>query len=287
MEGPNFLDLGMYAAGGGLPEGDYVWTDLTIQMFAGFSQTSKGPSRLGCMITMKSLNDQSAEERQQFYSFGSSADKSFAPNPETGKSIVAVPGGPGSTLNNSTNWALLLKSLYDSGLPVGIGTNDVSVFEGLHVHMMNIPEPAERAGFQSKTGEAAEERKPGTVAIVSEIKDDGKPWEGTGGLAAKPAAKAKAAKTVAKPAPEPEAESADEDVEAAAMSAISTVIGKTPTGMPKLLLRTGTFTAVKNSSGPDMAQAVTDTYFATDDALNTLVGQVGYQLKNGQILPIT
>lgn len=302
--GVNFGSLDMYVAGGGLPEGDYVFSDLSVQMYQAQTQAgvARGPARLGVMITLIPLSDPREENaRTQFYSMGGSADKSFAPNPETGKGIVPVPGGPGTTLNNGTNWALLLKSLYDCGLPEGIFSNDVSVLEGTHVHIINVPEPEERRGFVNKnaTGEAPmEERKNATVAIVSEIKDDGKPWENTGGIPEAPVAAAPkagvkvmpkprvngAVKPVAAPAPAA-APSGDEDVEVAAITAVSSFIEKNPNGMSRLLLKTGTFKAVKDAQGDDMASAVTETYFANDDVLNALLGQFGYSIQGAMIKP--
>lgn len=300
--GVNFGSLDMYVAGGGLPEGDYVWTELTVKMHQATDRTTganKGAPRLGVMITMLPLHDPKDENmREQFYSLGSSADKSFAPNAETGKGIVPVPGGPATTLPNSTNWAILLKSLYDCGLPEGIFLNDVSVLEGTHVHMVNIPEPEERKGFVNKaaTGEAPmEERRNSTVAVVGEIKDDGKPWEGTGGLpeaapapkvVAKPAVKA-GVKVMPKPAAAPApAPAGDEDeVKTAALNAMSAVIEKSPNSVSRLLLKTGTFKGVQSTYGDDMAQAVMDTFFSADDVLNALLGEFGYSIQGAVIKP--
>src|SRR5271155_1825816 len=180
--GFNFGDMSAYSSGGGIPEGDYVWTDLTVEMFqpTKLSGATVGPAKLAVKVTMVPLPN--GEPREQHYSLGTNAHQSWQPNPETGKSIVAVPGGPGTPPNASTNWAILVKSLFDSGLPNGILNDDLSVLEGIHVHMANVPEPEERKGFRAKTGEAAEIQTPATIAVVTEIKDDGKPWEGTGGI---------------------------------------------------------------------------------------------------------
>src|SRR5512140_2727496 len=112
--GVNFGDLGMYVAGGGLPEGDYA-LEFGVQMYQAENQqgVKQGPPRLGVMVIAHSLTDPAARgenAKHQFYSMGSNADKTFAPNPETGKGLVLVPGAAGSTLNNSTNWSLFLKS---------------------------------------------------------------------------------------------------------------------------------------------------------------------------------
>lgn len=300
--GVNFGSLDMYVQGGGLPEGDYVMHDLTVQMYQAqtLAGVKRGEPRLGVMITFIPLSDPKEESaRTQFYSMGGNADKSFAPNAETGKGIVPIPGGAGTTLNNSTNWAILLKSMYDSGLPEGIFSNDVSVLEGTHVHITNVPEPEERKGFRNTamTGEAgAEPRQSNAVAIVTEIKDDGKPWEGTGGLpdvapaptpakvAPKLAGKVQPIKKTATPPP-PAEDAGDEGIQVAAISGISTVLEKNPNGVSKLLLRTGTFKAVKDSEGDDMATAVLDTFFGDDAMLNSLLGQVGYVVAGALVKP--
>lgn len=297
--GFNFGDLSGYSAGGGIPEGDYIWKSLGVMMFAGTKQdgTKVGPERLGCMITMAPLSG--GEDRQQFYSFGTNAHQSWAPNPENGKSIIAVPGGPGTPPGRSTNWALLIDSLYNSGLPQGILEGDLSVLDGIWVHMHNIPEPEERKAFVSKTGEATQDRKSNSIAVVSEIKEDGKPWEGGGGIPATKEASAQPktmTKTVANPvtmvkttakvtAP---VETEGESIEDIARNGISTVLSANmdPKGnlkpLVKLQLRTSTFKVI-SSSHPDSVQEVIDTYFSNDANLNSLLGQLGFQLAGQTI----
>jgi hypothetical protein len=290
----NFGDLSAYSTGGGLPEGDYIWKDCTIKMHeytkADGTPASKGGAKLGVMITVVPMNDLGAQF-EQFYGLGSKAHESWQPNPETGKGIVPIPGGPGIAPNNMTKWAMLYKSLIDSGLPNGILQDDFSVLEGMHCHMANIPEPKEWAGYQSKTGEAAEERKSGTIAVVTEIKDDGKPWEGTGGMPeAAPAKPAPAAKTVklaakpiqAKPAPAPApAPAGDDALQQVAENGISTVLlEKNPHGCKKVALRTGTFKAVSTAPGGDatLANKVLSAYFGSDEALNSILNPLGYEV---------
>jgi hypothetical protein len=299
VEGPNFGDLNMYVAGGGLPEGDYCMF-FKIQMHDGFG-TRKGPPRLGVMADCYHL-DNPTEMKQQFWSMGSGADKSFAPNAETGKSLVAVPGGPGATLNNSTNWAMFLKSLYDSGLPQGIFGNDISVLDGIWVHTTNIPEPEERKGFQSKTGEGMEERRPGVISIISEIKEGGAPWEGGGGLPKAGTAPARTAGNKAvgapvasrpngKPAPPPapaqeaSGEELEEQIRQAATDGTYAVLEKNPSGTSKLALRTQTFAAVKQAHSEDMAGAVIESHFSNDTALNAILSQHGYKVEGPKVVP--
>lgn len=301
-----FGSLDMYVAGGGLPEGDYIIKDASVVIYQAPANKSTGrtsPSRLGVMLTLVpyTVNPKGGmelgEELTQFYSMGSKAHESFQPNPETGKGIVPVPGGPASNFNNSTNWALFLKSLRDSGMPEGVFSDDSSVLDGLWVHISHIQEPPERATFQSQTGEVAGDRKAGTIAVVSEIKEDGKPWEGGGGMpdteaapvkaavkpngkpapvAAKPAAKVAAKAAPASAAAE---DAGDEALMASASSAIAAVMEKNPNGCKKLQLRTGVFKYLNDNEDADAAQSVIAAYFSDDATLSNLLGELGYTLK--------
>lgn len=298
--GVNIGDLGMYVAGGGLPEGNYA-LEFNVEMYQAQDAkgTVKGPARLGVMVTAHPLDDLSAEVRKQFYSMGSSADKSFAPNPETGKGVIAVPGGPATTLPNSTNWFYLLKSLFDCGLPQGIFANDFSVIDGIHVHMTPVPEPEERKGFvNNKVGEVDQpERKNGTISVATEIKENGKPWEQTGGIPAreaKPGAKPNGktttvatkvpAKAGLKPAAAASAEVTEEDVMSAAIQGATDVLEANPEGCTKIAIRTGTFKAVTAKEGADMAQLVQETFFSSDEALNSVLNQLGYAVQGGKVV---
>jgi hypothetical protein len=303
--GFNFGDMSAYSSGGGIPEGDYVWKELTVEMFqpTKLSGATVGPAKLAVRIVLAPLGG--GEDREQHYSLGTNAHQSWQPNPETGKSIVAVPGGPGTPPNASTNWAMLVKSLFDSGLPNGVLQDDLSVLEGIHVHMANVPEPEDRKGFRAKTGEASEIQAPGTIAVVTEIKDDGKPWEGTGGVPAEtapkpngkvphgtgqtaaPAAATRPATSRGATATTPAAPAVAEDTETAAITGISSVLElpQYAKGVGKLILRTSTFKSVSSTSGQEVAQKVINTYFSSDDSLNSILNSLGYKVAGPQVVP--
>lgn len=309
--GVNWLVPEFYAGGGGLPEGDYA-LEFNVQMHQSVDQNGnpRGPNRLGVMLTAHSLEDTNAEARTYFLSMGRNADKSFAPS-EDGKSIVPVPGGPASTLPSSTNWAVFFKSLLDCDPGVAeVVSTDISPLDGIHVHIANIPEPEERKSFQGGSMSEVEgqqgPRRPGVIPVVSEIKEDGKPWEGGGGVpeaeapkakakpGAKPAAKAAPAKAApakpaakAKPAPAPAAGTDDEDVKTAALTGIGEFLEKNPSGGMKVLLRTTTHKKVTADFGAEMAQTVADTYFADDDALNALLAEVEFTIDKGKVIPVS
>jgi hypothetical protein len=291
----NLGNLEDYQQGFTVPEGDYIFKDINVVMFEGFGEKKFDKATLTIMIDLVPLGDPTAEVRQVPYGLGKSADLSWAPNPEDGKSIVPVEGGPGNKLTEGTNWIILLKSLYDAGLPAGVFTDDVTPLIGLHAHMMNVPPPAERTGFGgTSTGESAgAPKKPRDILIVSEIKDDGKPWEGTGGIpedkpkkgvVGKPAPKS--VKPAAKKEPEPEPEGGDDEaIMTAAVNAVAAILEKNPKGLPKLALKTQVFSHVKKSEGDDMAQAVQG-IMQDDDSLTAILEQFQYVVKGVQVVAI-
>lgn len=295
--GVNFGDLGMYSGGNFVPDGDYIMF-FNVQNYQpkGKDGSTKGPSRLGVVVDFYPFENPTEEGKHpQFYSMGSKADLSFAPNPETGKGVVPIPGAPATGFNDSTNWALLLKSLYDSSLPQGVFTNDFTAIDGIWVHVTNVDEPSERAGFQTNTGDVANQpRKNNKIAIVTEIKDDGKPWEGGGGLPEAPKAAAPTPKaapkpvSVPKPAAAPQATGLDDaDVENGAISALSELFTAKPKGCPRLLARNETFKYAKKASGEDMASAIISNYFepGKEDQLAALLGSLGFAVNGNVIEP--
>lgn len=309
----NFGGMGLYVGGGGLPEGNYcLFFDVRMhQSIDKQTGRARGKERLGVMVTAYDLKDLTAEPREQFYSMGSKAHESFQPDPTTGKSLILAANPSGSTLNNKTNWFFFLKSLYDCAMPEGVFNNDLTTIDGLWAHVQNIPAPEDRKSFASgaKTGddEQQEEFKGGdTIAIVSEILEGGKPWEGTGGLpeAVAPAATPKAApaRVAAAPAARPTAarpvarvaapvaaaaEQSEDDILQAALGALGEILVK-PTlanGGPKLTVRTETFKWLKENGGEAVAQAVINTYFSSDDKLGELLNQVGYGVVGNRVQP--
>jgi len=292
VEGFNFGDLNNYSGGFELAPGKYIWTDLTVRMHKW--EKSKDPARLGVVVTLAPLTDpDNPLPDPLFYSFGSSADKSFVPS-ENGKGIVPIPGAPASRLNNQTNWMVMLQSLYNSGLPQGILSNDFSVLEGVWVNMDNVDEPEESKGFQSATAEVATARQSKRIAVVTEILDGGRPWEGGGGYpTGKPAAKANGApakvapKATAKPAPAPESTEGAVDVRQAALDGMNSVMEKNLKGCSSSMLRTGTYAAVKSASDETTADAVISEIFDAGEAsINELLAVVGYRVAAGQVKPV-
>lgn len=310
--GINFIDDdNLYVGGGAIPEGDYA-LEFTVQMHSGFSKTRVGQARLGVMVNAYSLTEGDQTPKQFFLGFGKNVDKSFVPTAD-GKGIEPIPGGPSTTMNDQTNWNLFRQSMFDCGLPKGVASGSLTPLDGIWVHLTNVPEPESRKDMRKntpKTGEVEEEeiKSSGTVPVVSEIKDDGKPWEGTGGFefqaapapapAARPAARPGVRPAAAPPArpaavhpagpravAPPAAVGGEEDVQTAAINAVSRILEKRPQGATKLLIRTETFKIVGETNGPEMAQTVLDSYFGDDATLNGLLGQLGFVIAGIQVKP--
>lgn len=309
----NFGSLADYSAGFTLPEGN--WALEFIVAMERLSDKQQGrAARLGVYLIAHAMSPDwqflGGDPQEQFLSMGTKAHMAFAPDPNTGKGIVAIPGGAGGGLAGKTNWNMFLKSLYDSSLPDGVFTNDISTLDGIWVHTKQELEPEDRKTFA--TGEVElQQGGPRKIPVVTEIAERGKPWEGTGGLpgtdaSGRPAISGAppapvpfarpAAPTAARPAQTapvyaapvlqvPQQSTVDaEAVQEAAISGMTDVLVKAPaSGITKLLLRANTYTAVKAKYGEEMAQAVTNMFMGDDNALNTLLGGLGYGLQGAMI----
>lgn len=298
----DFGSDGFYSGGLGLPEGKYS-VSFHTQMFqpTKANGTPAGAAFLCVMMTCYPL--QGGDKAEHPLGCGQKAHLSFVPSAD-GLGFDSVPGGPGVGMNDQTNWSIFRTSMRNCGLPEGILKNDVSVLNGMWIQTQNVPEPESRKQMRSQTGEAALNADPNTnrvrtCVVVAEILDNGKPWEGTGGLpenegdalldaAPKPAVRRAIAPAAAAPAarvappaaaPEPaETEVSVEDIATAAMTGCTEFLTnpKYARGCTKVQLRTGCFTAVSKSQGEDMANAVLETYFGSDDTLNVILGELGY-----------
>jgi hypothetical protein len=320
MIGVNFGDPSMYSGASFIPDGDYCMTFDAVLHTAVDKNTgvARGKARLGVMVNFYPLSNLTEEGKlQQFYSMGSKAHESFAPNPETGKGFVPVPGAKGGSFNDKTNWMMFLNSLWQSGMPVEVLSNDFSTIDGVWGHVTNVDEPAERASFKSNTAEIQqEERKPGKVAVVSLILEGGAPWEGGGGFEApaaappvqappvrpgpKPVTAAPAAvapkpgprpvaagprPVAAAPAPPPSNALAEQDLRSHAITGISDVLTKKPNGLPRLLLRNETVKYFDTNGASTTGAAVIAAYFEPSgaDALQSLLGEMGYFVDGAQV----
>lgn len=329
MQAVNFLDIESYVSGGGLPPGMHALF-FDVQNFKpeakpGQPVRANAEARLGVMVTAIDLNNVAEKPHTQFMAFGKGLNKCYAPNADTGKGIVPIPGAPVIPFPASSNWGYFLKSMYDCGLPKGIASNDLSVLDGMWVETAQIDEPEERKSFRATNKAMSEADEPeikgsGKISVVLQFLEGGKPWEGGGGLpdgatlpvpavkgngsgkapvappartvpavkaaAGKPAVKAAAGKAVApKPVVAAAPEQDETELRDAAVQGVATVLGEAPDGLFKVKLRSGTFQAVTKAYSGEMAQSVLNTFFASDDALNGILGDVGYIVQGANIVP--
>ncbi len=254
--------------------------------------TLVGPAKLAVRIQMDPVNGyQQGEEPRQpvHYSMGTAAHLTYQPDPETGKSLVLVPGGPAAPLYESTNWYILFKSLLDCGMPENVG-DDVSVLEGIIVHVVSVPEPEERKGFRVSTSEMQPEQKERKIPVVMEIKSA--PWMEAAPaprvapkIAPSPAvkaalvqAKAPAPKVNGKaPAPAP-----DEGGEnrTSLLNAVAQFLETSPNGAKRAVLRLACVKLLADN--PSKAEILNE-YFSDDEALGGVLGEIGYKMEGDSV----
>lgn len=311
----NFGSDGFFTGGGlGLPEGYYAVT-WNVEMYQPTKQDgtpSKTPAFLSVTGTFYPLDPATGaligEPTEHPFGCGSGAHESFLPS-EDGKGFVGVPNGKSSGIWNLSNFAILFDSLKNAGLPPGLVSSSFEPIDGIWVHTKNIPEPEEKKAFaqraRAKTGAAGmmagaqeEDRGPRTVVVVDEILENGRPWDGTGGIPEEQPAAASAKKGAvapkkavapvgrkATPAPAP-AEADEETVSNAAIEAISEVLSAKPNGLSTAALKVEAFSAAKKSSGDDVAQAVMETYLQDNATLGAVLEQVGYKIAGLMVKPV-
>jgi len=120
----------------------------------------------GSLFLVVSFSGKDIEDASQHYSAGS-LDR-FVPS---GDGLRAVPadeddydedGDPTISLVKSTNAILFLKSIVDNGFKEDDIGDEVDVFEGLDVHLRQVPQP-KRSGLDQ------DDDKPRTILLVTKI----------------------------------------------------------------------------------------------------------------------
>lgn len=289
----SFLSLASYTGGRTLPKGLYA-VEFQVKLHAGTkADGSRGVERLGVMGNFHPITEEgehAGEPIENFFSMGSKAHLNFMPNDE-GTGLERIPDTT-QGLTNKSNWFYFFKSLVDCGMPDGTGDGDITALNGIWIRTDNVPAPEDRKGFASNTGEAAdEERKgPDTIAIAIEILDNGKPWEGGGGIPEagekkkKPAAKPTAAKPAA--ATKPAAvKKGGVDAREVVNEALQSVLPANPAGGSKLKIRTAVFKLINDKQGADVAKAAVEGGFDKVDVLQSLLADNGWELSGSTIKP--
>lgn len=301
---------GFFTGALGLPEGNYAisFNTALYQPTKQDGTPSKTPAFLAVIGTFYPIDangNSLGEPTEHPLGCGTNAHESFLPSAD-GKGFDAVPNGKSAGIWNLSNFGIFFESLKSAGMPRDLVTSSFDVIDGIWCHVQNIPEPEEKKAAakraRSKTGMAGimgggdqEQERDRTVLVVSEILENGRPWEGSGGIpeVGAPAAKAPAKKAAPAPAGRrPAAQTPvaapaldEETVGNAALEAIAGVLGNAPSGMAKAKLKVDTFAAVKKSSGDDVAQLVMETYLSDDATLAAVLEQVGYKVQGLFVKP--
>ena len=317
--GVNFGAPGFFSAGFGLPEGRYALLWETEMYTPTKKDGTSGNPFLSVTLTafpIDTAGNSLGEPVRHELKCGTNAHQSFMPSGD-GKGFEAVPGGSSTGLSGQANFGIFWDSLVKCGMPPNYVTTSFEPLDGLWVRTSNIPEPEERKQLRSRTGEAAmmagaEEGGGGNrkCAVVIEVLEGGKPWEGGGGLpegvevptappvkpgprrvtrgATPAAAAARRAPAPVAPAPEPEGDVDAGAIESAASDGITNILSieANSGGMSKLALRTQVFKDIGKNVSDDMAQAVQETYMLDDAALNTILGPLGYKVAGAFIKPV-
>jgi hypothetical protein len=184
--------------GGGAP----VDQNLTVKAakFAFWDYNGTAPQTTAAKLD---FTTDEGVEYTQYYSVGDTSK--FVPS-QDGKSLVAVGSSPG--IRKSSNFAILMDNMVNSGFPENKLGNDVSVLDGLYAYWIGVPEP-KRSGLQ-RTEEQKKKAENRVILVPQQVHS--LPWE-------KKSAP-KSGKSASKPAPAAQTETevaAESDVEAKAI----------------------------------------------------------------------
>lgn len=144
---------GFVVGGGLIDDVNVTFKDCRFEMFDYEGKVIPGvPSLKVNMVTEED------EESAQNYSMGSAQD--WAPS-ENGKELMSV--GKATAIRTTCNGGIFLQNLVDAGFPADDLGTDISVLDGLKVHVIRIPAP-ERPGLKKK-----DKRFEDTILVVDDI----------------------------------------------------------------------------------------------------------------------
>ncbi len=308
----DMFNLGAYAGGKTIPEGDYA-VEFIIQEHQAVNAAGQQVGKPRLITMLVAYPRAGGDPIEQPLGWGGKALASWVPN-STGKGVIKRAGGPGLPPTNKSNWLLFLDSMVQCGLPNdALRGQDLSAIDGVWMHIKPVPEPEERKSFkkQAATGEAADQaddepRGNGLMPICTEILPGGEPWAGGGGFdpaagaptapakpvaavnrrapAAVAAAPAPAAPARRAPAAAPVAAPAEvdtESLESVAMECIGDVLVQPAfaNGLKRMKLRMETHSAAVKKFDEQTASDIISTYFSSDASLGNLLGTIGYKLS--------
>jgi hypothetical protein len=207
MSGGALLNPASFAQGGLIDD-----VDVTVKASRFELYDYDGKSQQPTLALHWTLVDSDGLESEQYWSAGD--PKFFVPSKD-GKE--AIPVGSRTALAGGSNFAILISSLVNAGYPADDLGSDISVFEGMQVHVARVPQP-KRSGIINRGGENEREKTVLTVSKIINMPGEA-PVKKAGAAAAKatPAAAKAGTPAAAKPAaaaksaPAPAADTGDLD----------------------------------------------------------------------------
>lgn len=220
-----------FAAGGAIPDGDYM---IASARAAIFNYGGNGPETPAIHVTFA---DADGESREQHYSAGK---MEFLKPSEDGLRLVHPEGGD-ARIGKQSNAAAFLVSLIDGGFPVERLGDDLSAIDGTRVTIVNKAQP-KRAGL-------TDQKEGKTIPLVAKVLS--LPGEGKGGVkgaAAKPATRTPA--TAASTA----ASNGGGNLDESAISAIQEILAEAPDNtLTRLKLGTNVMLKLSKAKDPNMS----------------------------------
>lgn len=223
--------------------------DVTIRScrFKVYDYDGKVPG--GVLALHIEMEDEDGQTSDQYYSAG---DLRFFTPSNDGK--MAVPTGSKTALSSSSNAAQFIVSVVNAGYPVDQLEADVSVFEGMKVHVNRVAQP-KRAGIIKNQPQDDSGREK-TILLVSKIlaMPGEEPVKKGAATKAGAGTKASAASKPAAKASTPAAAQADDsDLDSILTDVVMTIVTEAGGSITKKALSTAVFQAMKDNPARNAA----------------------------------
>jgi len=161
----------MSEGGGLLNDVDVTWETARVKMW---DYNGNIPTAVPALCL--TLVDEDGEKHEQYYSVGDA--KNWAPSSD-GKRLM--PTGSTTAVVGTSNAGILMASLVNAGFPEGEMGEDLSVFDGLKCHMIQVPAP-KRGGLAIRKRDDGRSFEPTILTVDKIISRPGeKKGSGTGG----------------------------------------------------------------------------------------------------------
>lgn len=261
-----------------LSSGLYPGGEVVMARFYAATTDFNGTSAQPVTVISVDMEPQDGETEPftQMYSVG----KGWVPN-KTGTGIDPIKGRKGETLSGTSNFGLLLKSLFAPLDDAGNGFDkakvgdDLSVFNGIKTRLVRKEKPkfvgrgnsggGGLTASQAAPVPAANPDKDNTILLVAEILEFPKGYKGAKTSGATTAAAP--AKGKAKSEPEPDDDAVDPAIRKRASKMVVTLLKDETDGMTAIQLGKAIFKQLKGDADQAViSQLVNDEAFLSDSA---------------------